>query len=245
MYDIGAGEGLRPLRTPDRGEFSPGPSITPAAPCSLSLDGRLDGARSDGEAFDGVLTPLNPRALPGRLDFLTPWHGRAPRNASCTDSPLRDRRSRRLWGNRTGRLIRPDLGSARWPSRQGSLWRERPRNGEGRWWILACTTSPCPVAHQRQKTRGRSLHFLALPARHHDAACEGVDTRCRCPTGLYPRGGGQSLSFRVQCGFLGTTWTTTARASPSESGALGLLKGRATSCATSMRRPPFVRWPPI
>ena len=27
---------------------------------------------------------------------------------------------------RTGRLIRPDLGSFRWPSRQGPLWRERP-----------------------------------------------------------------------------------------------------------------------
>ena len=162
MSYIGAGEGLRPLRTPDRGERSPGPSITPAAPFSLSHDCGLDGARSDGEAFDGVLTPLNPPALPGRLDFLTPWHTRTPRNASWSDSPLRDRRSRRLWGNRTDRLIRPDLGSARWPSRQGSLWRERPRNGEGRWWILACTTSPCPVPHQRQKIGGRSLHFLPL-----------------------------------------------------------------------------------
>ncbi len=177
---IGAGEGLRPLRTPDRGELSPGPSITPAASFSLSHDRCLDGARSDGEAFDGVLTSLTPRALPGRLDFLTPWHGRAPRNASCTDSPLRDRRSRRLWGNRTGRLTRPDLGSARWPSRQGSLWRERPRNGEGRWWILVCTTSPSPVAHQRRKTRGRSLHFLPL-------LC-GATTRCarRGTGGLAP-----------------------------------------------------------
>ena len=54
-------------------------------------------------AFDGVLPPLNPRALPGRLRFLTPWHTRTPRNAACTDSPLRGRRSRRLWGNRNGR----------------------------------------------------------------------------------------------------------------------------------------------
>ncbi len=45
-------EGLRPLRTPDRGEGSPAPPITPAAPFSLSLDGRLNGARSDGDAFD-------------------------------------------------------------------------------------------------------------------------------------------------------------------------------------------------
>ena len=25
-------------------------------------------------------------------------------------------------------------------------------DGEGRWWILACTISPCPVAHQRRKS---------------------------------------------------------------------------------------------
>ena len=54
MYDIGAGEGLRPLRTPDRGERSPGPSITPAAPFSLSHDRALDGARSDRD--EGVWT---------------------------------------------------------------------------------------------------------------------------------------------------------------------------------------------
>ncbi len=53
------------------------------------------------------------------------------------------------------------------------------------------------------------------------------------------------MPTRVQCGCPGTAWTTTARASPSESGALGLLKGRATSCATSVRHPPFVRWSPI
>ena len=63
-----------------------------------------------GVAFDGVLTPLNPRALPGRLDFLTPWHVRAPRNASWSDFPLRDRRSRRLWGNRKGRLAQRSRG---------------------------------------------------------------------------------------------------------------------------------------
>ncbi len=49
MYYIGAGEGLRPLRTPDRGELSPGPSITPAASFSLSRDRGLDDARSDSE----------------------------------------------------------------------------------------------------------------------------------------------------------------------------------------------------
>ena len=35
----------------------------------------------------------NPRALPGRLGFPGPWHARTPRNASCTDFRLWDRRS--------------------------------------------------------------------------------------------------------------------------------------------------------
>ena len=49
-----------------------------------------------------VSCPRNPRALPGRPGFPGPWHARTPRNASCTDFPLRNRRSRRLWGNRNG-----------------------------------------------------------------------------------------------------------------------------------------------
>ena len=49
--------GAPALRTPDRGEPSPGPPITPAAPFSLSHDRGLDGARNDGEAFDGILPP--------------------------------------------------------------------------------------------------------------------------------------------------------------------------------------------
>ena len=53
------------------------------------------------------------------------------------------------------------------------------------------------------------------------------------------------MPTRVQCGFPSTTWTTTARTSPSESGALGWLKGRATSCATYVGQPPFVSGPPI
>ena len=49
-----------------------------------------------------VFRPRNPRALPGRLPLPGTWHARTPRNASCTDFRLRDRRSRRLWGNRNG-----------------------------------------------------------------------------------------------------------------------------------------------
>ena len=55
-------------------------------------------------AFDGVLTPESASFAGGRLKFPGPWHAGTPRNASCTDFPLRDRRSRRLWGNRNGRL---------------------------------------------------------------------------------------------------------------------------------------------
>ena len=65
------------------------------------------------------------------------------------------------------------------------------------------------------------------------------------PHGALPHRLWQSVPTRVQCGFPGTTWTTTARASPSESGALGFLKGRATSCATYVRHSPFVSGPPI
>ena len=53
-------------------------------------------------AFDGVLTPESASSAGGRLRFPGPWHTRTPRNASCTDFRLRDRRSCRLWGNRNG-----------------------------------------------------------------------------------------------------------------------------------------------
>ena len=50
-----------------------------------------------------VSCPLNPRALPGRLPFPGPWHARTPRNASCTDFRLRDRRSLHLHRSRAAR----------------------------------------------------------------------------------------------------------------------------------------------
>ena len=37
-----------------------------------------------------------------------------------------------------------------------------PPEGRGKWWAEGWTTYPCPVPHQRQKTGGRSLHFLPL-----------------------------------------------------------------------------------
>ena len=48
------------------------------------------------------------------------------------------------------------------------------------------------------------------------------------------------MPARVQCGLPGEACTTTARAAPSESGALGWLKGPATTCATYVRHPAFV-----
>ena len=66
------------------------------------------------------------------------------------------------------------------------------------------------------------------PVPRHDALCEAADTRCRHRTGLYPGGLGQSVPTRVQCGFPGTAWTTTARAAPSEREALRWSKACAT-----------------
>ena len=86
--------------------------------------------------------------------------------------------------------------------------------------IFMRATSPCPVAYQRQKTWGRSLHFLPLQVRRHGALREAADTQCRRRTGLSPGALGQSVPTRVQCGFPGTAWTTTARTAPSEREAL-------------------------
>ena len=61
-------------------------------------------------AFDRVLTPESASFAGGWLDFLTPWHSRTPRNASWTDFRLRDRRDRRRWGNRNGRLAQRSRG---------------------------------------------------------------------------------------------------------------------------------------
>ncbi len=61
-------------------------------------------------AFDRVLTPESASFAGGWLGFLTPWHIRTPRNASWTDFRLRDRRDRRLWGNRNGRLAQRSWG---------------------------------------------------------------------------------------------------------------------------------------
>ena len=91
---------------------------------------------------------------------------------------------------RTDRLIGPDLGSVRWPSRQGSLWRERPPKRGGVVVDFGVHHLPLPGAAPAAKNRGSLPPLPPPPVRRHDAACEGVDTRCRRRTGLYPIGCG-------------------------------------------------------
>ena len=66
------------------------------------------------------------------------------------------------------------------------------------------------------------------PVRRHAAPCEAGRHR----TALCRREFGGSLPTRLQCGFPGTTWTTTARTSPSEKGALEWSKRAPPLCAT-------------
>ena len=127
---------------------------------------------------------------------------------------------------------------------QGSMWRERPPTGreDGEFWRAP---SHLPGGAPAPKNRGSLPPLPPPPVRRHDAPCEAADTPCRRRTGLYPGGLGQSVSTRVQCGFPGTAWTTTARASPSEREALRWSKACATWCATWVRHPPFVAVSPI
>ena len=115
----------------EAGAALPWSPITPGAPFSLS---------HAGVAFGGVQTPLNPPALPGRLDFLTSWHSRAPRNASWTDCPLRDRRSHRLWGNRNGPLAQRYWVAIR-PVPTVPI---RPRRARGIWFFLEAWAQDIP-----------------------------------------------------------------------------------------------------
>ena len=59
--------------------------------------------------------------------------------------------------------------------------------GEGRCWILACTTSPSPVAYQRQKIGGRSHHHLPLRAAPRRALRGGGHTMPQTRGALRPR----------------------------------------------------------
>ena len=64
----------RTARPARRGELSPGPSITPAAPVSLSLDRDLDGARSDS---DGGVWSSPARRTKGNREHRVPLYRRA------------------------------------------------------------------------------------------------------------------------------------------------------------------------
>ena len=112
----------------------------------------------------------------------------------------------------------------------GEFWRAPPT--PARWRTSAKNRGVAPST---------SSPSCAAPRR----AVRGGHARGRHRTTLYRRALQESVPTRAQCGFSGTARTTTARATPSESGALGLLKGRATTCATYVRHPTFVAVSPI
>ena len=179
--------------------------------CAACGDGGGVVARDPQPGGSG-LRPLGPVRAPARPDgAVGRVPGRGPEIGRCLSWPLSCVAP--LWS-----MFRPGL-RRRYdglPARDHCGGSD-PRKGEGRWWILACTTSPCPVPHQRQKTGGRSLHFLPLRCGATTRRARGWDMRCRRRTGLYPIGFGESVPTRVQYGFPDTTWTTTARASPCDS----------------------------
>ena len=106
-----------------------------------------------------------------------------------------------------------------------------PRKGEGNGDVLPATLYPAQWRTSAEN-QGRSLHHLPIPCgttTRHARRGRGGQHR----TAHYRRGLGESMPTRDQCGFPGTAWTTTARASPSDSADLQLSK----SCTTYVRHP--------
>ena len=96
----------------------------------------------------------------------------------------------------------------------------------------------CPPPWRTSAEKGGVALTTTSPSRAAPRrAMRGARHAGRHRTGLYPGRLGKSVPTRVQRGFPGTTWTTAARTSPSESGGLGWLKGRAATCATSCATP--------
>ena len=127
---------------------------------------------------------------------------------------------------------------------QGSLWRERPPPGRGDGGIWRAPSPPARWRTSAEKM-GVALTTISSSRAASRRTARGEENATRHRTARYRSGFGQSAPTLVQCGFPGTAWTTTARALPSERGALGWLKGRATTCATSVDHPPFVSGPPL
>ena len=75
---------------------------------------------------------------------------------------------------RTDRLIGPDLGSARWPSRQGSWWWERPP-GAGKRMNKGLNNLPLPRAASASKKQGSLPPPPPPSVRRADAPCEAGD----------------------------------------------------------------------
>ena len=102
---------------------------------------------------------------------------------------------------------------------------------------------PAPVAHQRQKSGGRSHHFLPLPVRRHDAPCEG-DTRGVASLRFIAADAGNPCQTASNKAFRARP-RPQQREKPSEREALWWSKACATWCATSVSHPLFVNGPPL
>ena len=178
-------------------------------------------------AFDGVLTPESASFAGQAATFGEAWHARAPRNPR-TDFPLRDRRSRRLPGSLSGPVTNRQepaesvffLGGIMGGGhprtdivRRDHCGGSDPPEGRGKWWAPLTPPRWRTSAEKGGVAPSTSSPSRAAPRR----AVRGGDARCRRRTRLYPGGFGESVPTRVQCGFPGTAWTTTARASPSDS----------------------------
>ena len=124
-----------------------------------------------------------------------------------------------------------------WPSRQGSLWRERPpKTGGGKWWALGWAIYPSPVAHQRRKSGGRSLHF---PPSRCGAPGEAGHAGRPPPRWLQPTRGIRANSCPIRLSGQGPDHSS--EGSPSEREALWWSK----ACATWVGHPPGVNGPPL
>ncbi len=129
----------------------------------------------------------------------------------------------------------------RWrPSRQGSLWRERPPKTRGGRVARGLATFPPARGAPAAKMRGSLPPLPPLSCGAPPRRARGGRAR-RSLASLFRSGRGESVPTRFQCGFPGTTWTTTARTPPSERGALGWSK----SCPPWMSTPPSERWTPL
>ena len=185
MYDIGAGEGLRPFEPPT-GESSPlAPPHHTRAP-----SGRASGT---GRPTRPIIL-ARWRRLPWRTRSAV--RSRPPAGARTYSSVAAGSwmTAPATWPAdvevRTGRLIGPNLGSARWPSRQGPLWRERPPKRGGEVVDFGVHHLPLPGGAPAPKNRGSLPPLPPPPVRRHDAPCEAGTRDAGAARGFTPEDSG-------------------------------------------------------